>query len=209
MARKNKRDLLILDIMLPSLDGFVVYRILRKEMTLPILVLTAKVGEIDKIVELELGADDYMTKPFSFRELLARVKALLRRVEFLQSVSNTATEPFPTSVSAGNLLIDFNRYQVSLDDEIINLSHREFDLLAFLIKRRGQVFTRDQLLEKVWGYDYASDTRTVDVHTHWLRQKVETDPANPQWLLTVRGVGYKFREQKCSPVLDDESPQLL
>lgn len=194
MARKNKPDLVILDIMLPSLDGFEVCRILRKEMTLPILMLTAKVGEIDKIVGLELGADDYMTKPFSFRELLARVKALLRRVELSQFVNSTATEPLLSSVSVGNLVVDFNRYQVFLDDQIINVSHREFDLLVFLIKRRGQVFTRDQLLEKVWGYDYAGDTRTVDVHIRWLRQKIETDPAHPQWLLTVRGVGYKFRE---------------
>jgi two-component system OmpR family response regulator len=194
ITRKNKPDLLILDIMLPELDGFEICRILRKEMTLPILMLTAKIGEIDKIVGLELGADDYMTKPFSFRELLARVKALLRRAELSQPVVNTDTETLTASASAGNLVVDFNKYQVFLGDEVLNLSHREFGLLAFLIKKRGQVFTRDQLLEKVWGYDYAGDTRTVDVHIRWLRQKIETDPASPQWLLTVRGVGYKFRE---------------
>jgi two-component system, OmpR family, response regulator len=194
IARKNKPDILILDIMLPELDGFEVCRILRKEMTIPILMLTAKVEETDKVVGLELGADDYMTKPFSFRELLARLKALLRRVERSQSVDSNGEEMLPAPASAGNLVVDFNSYQVSRGEEVLDLNHREFALLAFLIKRRGQVFTRDQLLEKVWGYDYAGDTRTVDVHIRWLRQKIETDAANPQWLLTVRGVGYKFRE---------------
>ena len=194
MARKENPDLVILDIMLPELDGFEVCRILRKDMTIPILMLTAKVEETDKIVGLEIGADDYMTKPFSFRELMARIKALLRRSNISRADDMTAIERTSTTANAGNLKIDFNRYQVFIDDKPLNISHREFDLLAFLMRNRGQVFTRDQLLEKVWGYDYAGDTRTVDVHVRWLRKKIEDDPANPRWLVTVRGVGYKFLE---------------
>jgi DNA-binding response OmpR family regulator len=157
-------------------------------------MLTAKVEETDKIVGLEIGADDYMTKPFSFRELTARIKALLRRSNISRADDMTAIERTSTTANAGNLKIDFNRYQVFIDDKPLNISHREFDLLAFLMRNRGQVFTRDQLLEKVWGYDYAGDTRTVDVHVRWLRKKIEDDPANPRWLVTVRGVGYKFLE---------------
>jgi len=194
MARKENPDLVILDIMLPELDGFEVCRILRKDMTIPILMLTAKVEETDKIVGLEIGANDYMTKPFSFRELMARIKALLRRSNISRADDMTAIERTSPTANAGNLKIDFNRYQVFIDDKPLNISHREFDLLAFLMRNRGQVFTRDQLLEKVWGYDYAGDTRTVDVHVRWLRKKIEDDPANPRWLVTVRGVGYKFLE---------------
>ena len=193
IARKNKPDLLILDIMLPGLDGFEVCRILRNEMTAPILMLTAKVEEIDKIVGLELGADDYMTKPFSFRELLARVRALLRRVEISTHEAASVTDAIPSPVKIGELTVNFSSYQAYLLDKALALSHKEFALLAFLVKNRGQAFTREQLLEKVWGYDYIGDTRTVDVHIRWLRQKIEAEPANPQWLLTVRGVGYKFK----------------
>jgi two-component system, OmpR family, response regulator len=192
VARDKKPDLIVLDVMLPKLDGFEVCRILRREMTVPILMLTAKAGETDKVVGLELGADDYMTKPFSMREFLARIKAMLRRAEMTKLVEISAKETAPSLIKVGDLEIDFARHKVSQSGTTIDLSPKEFDLLAFLVKNREQVFSRDQLLEKVWGYDYAGDTRTVDVHIRWLRQKIESDPANPRHLLTVRGIGYKF-----------------
>jgi two-component system OmpR family response regulator len=192
LARSEKPDLIILDIMLPGLSGLDVCRILRKEMTTPVLMLTAKVEEIDKIVGLELGADDYMTKPFSLRELLARVRALLRRTETMKQEISPADREVPPAVGVAGLTVDFARHLVSIDGSSLNLSPKEFGLLAFLIQNRGRVFSRDNLLEKVWGYDYAGDTRTVDVHVRWLRQKIETDPAKPRRLLTVRGIGYKF-----------------
>lgn len=191
VARSEKPDLIILDIMLPKLDGFEVCRILRREMTTPILMLTAKAGETDKVVGLELGADDYMTKPFSMREFLARVKATLRRAE-MTIAAGSVKETIPSLIKVGELEIDFARHKVSRANSVIELSPKEFELLAFLAKNREQVFSRDQLLEKIWGYNYTSDTRTVDVHMRWLRQKIETDPTNPRYLLTVRGVGYKF-----------------
>jgi len=192
VARIEKPDLIILDIMLPRLDGFEVCRILRREMTTPILMLTAKAEETDKVVGLELGADDYMTKPFSMREFLARIKAMMRRAEIVKIGESSAKEAAAAIIKVGELEIDFARHTVSRSGTLIDLSPKEFDLLAFLAKNREQVFSRDQLLEKVWGYDYAGDTRTVDVHIRWLRQKIESDPANPKHLLTVRGIGYKF-----------------
>lgn len=191
VARSKKPNLIVLDIMLPKLDGFEVCRILRREMTVPILMLTAKAEETDKVVGLELGADDYMTKPFSMREFLARIRAMLRRAEMMTATSS-AQEAIPSLIKVGELEIDFARHKVSRSGTIIDLSPKEFDLLAFLIKNKEQVFSRDQLLEKVWGYDYAGDTRTVDVHIRWLRQKIEADPASPGHILTVRGIGYKF-----------------
>ncbi len=186
VARREKPDLIVLDIMLPKLSGFEVCRILRKEMTVPILMLTAKDEEIDKIVGLEIGADDYMTKPFSMRELLARLRAMLRRAEMVQSAGK------PESLKVGDLEIDGARHQAFLRGTALELSPKEFDLLAFLAKNKGLVFSREQLLDKVWGYDYAGETRTVDVHIRWLRQKIETDPAEPRRLVTVRGTGYKL-----------------
>ncbi|MGQ9546423.1 MAG: response regulator [Dehalococcoidia bacterium] len=187
IARKEKPDLIILDIMLPGLSGFEVCRILRKEMTIPILMLTAKTEEIDKIVGLEIGADDYMTKPFSMRELLARLRAMLRRAEMAaQPDSDEAV------LKIGDLEIDIARHKAFLAGRALEIAPKEFDLLAFLAKHKGFVFSRDQLLEKVWGYDFTGDTRTVDVHIHWLRQKIEEDPANPKRLMTVRGTGYKL-----------------
>lgn len=191
-ARSGSPELVILDIMLPKLDGYEVCRILRQEMTVPILMLTAKTEEIDKVVGLELGADDYMTKPFSIRELLARVRAMLRRAEMMTKETVPLTETSSLLLKFGDLEIDAPRHKVSRGGRIIDLSRTEFALLEFLVRNRGQVFTRDHLLERVWGYDYAGDTRTVDVHIRWLRQKIEVDPANPKHLLTVRGVGYKF-----------------
>lgn len=192
LAHYEKPDLIILDVMLPGLSGFEVCRILRREITAPVLMLTAKVEEIDKIVGLELGADDYMTKPFSLRELLARVRALLRRTEMMRQEISIADGELPPAVQVAGLTVDFARHLVSIDGSSLNLSPKEFGLLAFLIRNRGRVFSRDNLLEKVWGYDYAGDTRTVDVHVRWLRQKIEVDPAKPRRLLTVRGIGYKF-----------------
>ena len=190
IARSEKPDLIILDVMLPEVSGLEVCRILRKEMTVPILMLTARVEETDKIVGLEIGADDYMTKPFSLRELIARVRAMLRRAKMAE------TQP----VVKGDLLtiddikIDIARHQASKGAKTLELTPKEFDLLTFLARNKGFVFGRNQLLEKVWGYDYAGDTRTVDVHIRWLRQKIETDPNNPRHLVTVRGTGYKLEE---------------
>jgi len=187
VARREKPDLIILDIMLPRISGFEVCRILRKEMTAPILMLTAKADEMDKIVGLEIGADDYMTKPFSMRELLARARAMLRRTKMAG-----APVAEPSSLKIGNLEIDIARHRASLSGAALELSPKEFDLLAFLAKNKGLVFSREQLLEKVWGYDYAGDTRTVDVHIRWLRQKIEVDPGRPGRIVTVRGTGYKL-----------------
>ena len=191
LARSEKPDLIILDIMLPKLGGFEVCRVLRKEMTVPILMLTAKVDETDKVVGLEIGADDYMTKPFSLRELVARIRAMLRRAEMLKQEA-LSKETISAAIQIADLTIDFARHQAFLGGSVLHLSPREFELLAFLARNRGRAFTRDYLLEKVWGYDYTGDTRTVDVHIRWLRQKIEADPAHPQRLLTVRGLGYKF-----------------
>lgn len=188
VARKEKPDLIVLDIMLPKMNGFEVCRILRKEMTVPVLMLTAKAEEVDKIVGLEIGADDYMTKPFSLRELLARVRAMLRRAKITEIQPITESALF----KAGDIEVDIARHVASKSKAILELTPREFDLLAFLVKNKGFVFSREQLLEKVWGYDYAGDTRTVDVHIRWLRLKIETDPGNPERLITVRGAGYKL-----------------
>ncbi len=187
-ARREKPELIILDVMLPKLNGFEVCRILRKETTVPILMLTAKNDEVDKIVGLEIGADDYMTKPFSMRELLARIGAMLRRVNMakIQPAGEKITQ------QASDLEIDSSRHQAFLRGSKLELSPKEFDLLAFLTQNKGFVFNREQLLEKVWGYDYAGDTRTVDVHIRWLREKIENDPAKPRRLITVRGMGYKM-----------------
>jgi two-component system OmpR family response regulator len=194
VARSEKPEVIVLDIMLPKLDGFEVCRILRREMTVPILMLTAKTEEIDKVVGLELGADDYMTKPFSMREFLARIRAMLRRTEMVKQEIAVSKKAQPSVVKVGSLEIDPMRHQVSLNGSVLDLSPREFDLLAFLASNPGRVFSRDYLLERVWGYDYAGGTRTVDVHVRWLRQKIEANPQHPKHLLTVRGVGYKFEE---------------
>jgi two-component system OmpR family response regulator len=182
--RKFTPDMVVLDIMLPGLDGFEVCRILRKESSVPVLMLTAKTQEVDKVIGLELGADDYMTKPFSIRELSARIKAILRR-------SETPLETSDKLVS-GDLVVDLKEHKVKLSDKEIELSPKEFDLLAFMMRHKKRVFSRSYLLDKVWSYDFEGDERTVDVHIRWLRQKIETDPSQPKRLLTVRGSGYKF-----------------
>lgn len=191
VARRDKPDLLVLDVMLPVLDGFEVCRILRRQMSVPILMLTARTEEVDRVVGLELGADDYVSKPFSMRELMARVKALLRRTEAARAVASGA-EAEKGPLRSGELELDVAAHRAVLAGVALELSPREFDLLAFLLANRGRVFSRDSLLEEVWGSDYAGDTRTVDVHVSWLRRKIEQDPAHPSRILTVRGVGYKF-----------------
>ncbi|OGN88679.1 MAG: DNA-binding response regulator [Chloroflexi bacterium RBG_13_46_14] len=189
-ARREKPDIIILDIMLPGLNGLEVCRILRKEMTVPILILTARNEEVDKIIGLEVGADDYMTKPFSMRELLARVRALLRRA----GMTVTQPDSINKTIIISNLEIDTERHRITVSGQKLELSPKAYDLLVFLAVNRGFVFSREQLLEKVWGYDFAGDTRTVDVHIRWLRQKIETDPSKPEKLITVRGAGYKLAE---------------
>ena len=187
-ARSEKPDLIILDVMLPKLSGFDVCRILRREMITPILMLTAKVDEIDKVVGLEIGADDYMTKPFSLRELLARVRAMLRRTRMTEAPA----ERQPTTLTVSDISVDIERHRVTKSGKELDLTPKEFDLLVFLLSNRGIVFSRDQLLEKVWSYDFGGDTRTVDVHIRWLREKLEDDPGSPKLLVTMRGVGYKL-----------------
>lgn len=188
IARKEKPALIILDVMLPKMSGFEVCRILRKEMEAPILMLTAKADETDKIVGLEIGADDYVTKPFSLRELLARVRAMMRRTRMAEALPDTSETP----LKIGNVKIDIARHQAEKGTATLELTPKEFDLLVYLAKNKGFVFNRDQLLEKVWGYDFAGDTRTVDVHVRWLREKIEENPNEPKLLVTVRGVGYKL-----------------
>jgi len=195
MARREKPDLIILDVMLPGIDGFEVCRILRKEMSVPILILSAKTDEIDKVVGLELGADDYISKPFSVRELMARVRATIRRGQLTeqQSSAKTLEETKPRTILKGHdLVVDTVRHQVTLKGAPLNLTPKEFELLSFLMQGKGQVFSREQLMEKVWGYTFDGSKRTVDVHMRWLRQKIEDNPETPKFLVTVIGFGYKF-----------------
>lgn len=192
VARREEPDLILLDIMLPGLNGFEVCRILRKETAVPIVMLTAKTDETDKVVGLELGADDYITKPFHMRELLARIAAMLRRFAAARQDLPPSTEAATSVVKAGDLEIDIARHEISRGGAAVGLSPREFALLAFLAKNRGHVCSRDQIMEKVWGNDYAGSARTVDVHVVSLRRKLEDDPSNPLYLLTVRGFGYKL-----------------
>jgi DNA-binding response OmpR family regulator len=194
VAREEHPDLIVLDIMLPGLDGFEVCRILRKETNVPILMLTARADEVDKVVGLELGADDYLTKPFHMREFLARVKALLRRVRLTreEAASSEDQEPEGQVLTFGDLTIHLGRREVRRGGHPLHLRPREYDLLLFLAQNRGQVLSRDRILEQVWGWDYGGGTRTVDVHVRWLREKIEPDPAHPTRLVTVRGVGYRF-----------------
>jgi len=193
-ARRLKPDLILLDIMLPGMDGFEVCRILRNEISTPVLMLTARDDEIDRVVGLEVGADDYLTKPFSMRELIARVKAMLRRVRIIRDELNASQlESVDKLVlDFGNLRIDVGRREVKIDQKIVNLKPKEYELLFYFAKHKNQVLSRDQILESVWGWDYVGDSRTVDVHVRWIREKIENDPANPQRIMTVRGAGYRF-----------------
>jgi DNA-binding response OmpR family regulator len=185
LARREQPDLLILDIMLPRLDGFSVCRILRQESDVPILMLTARQDEVDRIAGLELGADEYVAKPFSLGELLARVRAIMRRTDRQPSGSREVLD-------AGALRVDTGSRRAWRAGAELTLSQKEFDLLTCLIRNRGMALSRDVLLERVWGYDFLGDSRTVDVHIRWLREKVEPDPGRPIYIQTVRGVGYRF-----------------
>ena len=193
VARRERPDAIVLDIMLPGLDGFEVCRILRREMNVPILMLTARTDEVDKVVGLEVGADDYLTKPFSMRELMARVKALLRRVRLDREELAAAGEMAEADwLVFGDLVIDLARHEILRQGEPLRLKPKEYDLLVFLARNRGIVLSRDLILERVWGWDYSGGSRTVDVHVRWLREKIEPDPANPTRIVTVRTVGYRF-----------------
>ena len=188
LARSARPDLIILDVVLPRLDGFSLCRTLREESDVPIILLTGRQDEIDRIAGLELGADDYLTKPFSFGELLARVRAILRRVD-RQLLTNREI------LQVDALRIDTGSRRVWRGDEEISLAQKEYDLLLCLVRNRGIALSRELLLERVWGYDFSGDSRTVDVHIRWLRQKIELDPARPVLLRTLRGVGYRFESE--------------
>lgn len=186
IAKSEIPQLILLDLMIPGLDGYDVCREIRKDSsisTIPVIMITAKSEEIDKILGLELGADDYITKPFSVREMMARVKAMLRRAK---------TQYYDDTYTIGDMSIDFQRHEVIKNNNKIELTLKEFELLQILIKNKGRVMTRDFLLDKVWGYEYMGETRTVDVHIRHLRQKIEDDDKNPKYIETIRGIGYRF-----------------
>ncbi|MEO6399046.1 MAG: response regulator transcription factor [Tepidiformaceae bacterium] len=187
LAREQQPDLIVLDVMLPGVDGIQVCRLLRRDSTVPIIMLTALGGEGDRVAGLDTGADDYMPKPFGMRELLARVRALLRRTA--PRVADTA---IAAVVTAGDLKLDPERREASRAGKIVRMKPKEFELLLFFAEHRGRVFSREQILNEVWGYDFYGGPRTVDVHIRWLRQKIETDPGSPLRLRTVRGSGYLF-----------------
>ncbi len=189
MAREHKPDVILLDRMLPEMDGLEVCRQLRTETDVPIIMVTARDSELDTVVGLEVGADDYVTKPFSSSVLLARLKAVLRRSDARQDRGRDHE-----SVSVGPLVLYPEKYTATMQDKELQLTPKLFELLLLLVRYPGRVFTRDELLSRVWGMDYAGETRTVDVHITWLRKKIEYDPGNPVLLLTVRGVGYKLSE---------------
>ena len=188
-VEEEKPDLILLDLMLPKIDGLEVARQVRAKHNIPIIMVTAKDSELDKVVGLELGADDYVTKPFSNRELVARVKANLRRQDQLQQDDETVKN----NIKIGPLVINSDSYSVTRDGMQLDLTHREFELLHYLAQHTGQVMTREHLLQTVWGYDYFGDVRTVDVTVRRLREKIEETPGNPQILVTRRGVGYYLR----------------
>ncbi len=184
-------DLILLDVMLPKMDGFQVCRKVREKMTTPIIMVTAKEEEVDKVLGLELGADDYVTKPFSIREVIARVKANIRRV----SIDNSDDGDQPKLIGSAELEINLDRYEVRKRGELIELTLREFELLRYLASQEKQIFTREQLLKDVWGYEYFGDIRTVDVTVRRLREKIEDDSSNAKYIITKRGVGYYFRKE--------------
>ena len=188
-AINAKPDLVLLDLMLPKMDGFTVCRKIRETSSVPIVILTAKEEEVDKVLGLELGADDYITKPFSQRELMARVKANLRRPNLNDTIINGNT------LACGDIIIEIDRYEVKREGEVIELTLREFELVKFLAQHKGQIFSRENLLEKVWGYEYYGDVRTVDVTVRRVREKLEREPANARYILTKRGVGYYFNAE--------------
>ncbi len=196
IALESNPDLILLDVMLPKMDGFTVCRKLRERLSTPILMITAREEEVDKVLGLALGADDYITKPFSIRELMARVKANLRRVATDLTYLNMSADT--TSITHGTLEINIERYEVKKSGKVIELTLREFELLKFLALQPEKIFSREALLEKVWGYEYYGDVRTVDVTIRRLREKIEDDASNPAFVVTRRGVGYYFAKQEAS-----------
>lgn len=190
IALSNKPDLILLDIMLPKMDGLSVCKRIRHSLNVPILMLTAKDEEIDKILGLELGADDYVTKPFSVRELMARIKANLRKIEISSNEKEETNSTLTNKIKVGELLLDLDKFEARVSGEVMDLTLREFEVLKYLAAQPGQVVTRETLLEKVWGYEYYGDIRTVDVTVRRIREKIEKDTANPKILMTKRGVGY-------------------
>jgi len=191
-ARRLIPDLIVLDIMLPILDGFEVCRILRQDMNVPIIMLTARDEEIDRVIGLEIGADDYLTKPFSMREFQARVKAQLRRVRLEREKAASPSLDKNEILQFGDLTLDMTRREVRMADKPLPLKPKEYDLLLFMARHRGHVISRDLILERVWGWDFIGDSRTVDVHVRWLREKIEQNPSKPDRIVTVRGAGYRF-----------------
>ena len=193
-ARKIHPDLIILDLMLPGMDGLEVCRTLRQDMSTPIMMVTAKDEEIDRVVGLEIGADDYLTKPFSMRELIARVKSILRRVRLIEDDVKQSIEgkEEQSIIVFDNLTIDPIRREILINNQPCAFKPKEYELLVFLAEHQRQVLTREHILERVWGWDYIGDSRTVDVHIRWLRGKIEKDPSDPKRIITVRGAGYRF-----------------
>lgn len=190
MSKTEKPDLILLDVMLPKKDGFSVCKEIRQDSNVPIIMVTAKEDVVDKIIGLELGADDYITKPFSVREVIARVKANLRKTEkYEKEMQMGGGTP---ALKFGSLTLDVDRYEVKVDNKNVDLTLREFELLKFLATQKGQVFSREELLEKVWGYEYFGDVRTVDVTVRRIREKIEQNPSVPEYLATKRGIGYYF-----------------
>ena len=189
LSQSVNPDLVVLDVMLPKLDGFEVCRIIRKDFDIPIFILSAKSEEIDRVVGLEIGADDYITKPFSMRELVVRIRNAMRRAKGISSKVNSLEENLITS---GDLEIDLRSHKVTVEGPVIDMKPREFDLLSLLVSNKNRAFTRTQLLEQLWEYDYFGDIRTVDVHIRWIREKIEENASKPSRIITVRGVGYRF-----------------
>ncbi len=195
LARTENPSLILLDIMLPDIDGFTVCRMLRRESVVPIIMLTARGQELDRVMGLEIGADDYIVKPFSFRELLARVRATLRR----WALDRGEAPPSSDRITVGEIVLDRTARQAWRSGQPIQLRHREFDLLNVLMEHTGQAIARHELLDRVWGEDWIGDPRTLDVHIRWLREKVEDDPSAPRYIQTVRGFGYRFEDPNASP----------
>jgi DNA-binding response OmpR family regulator len=194
-AHRFHPDLILLDVMLPGMDGFEVCRVIRQDMNMPILFLTARDDEIDRVVGLEIGGDDYMVKPFSMRELLARVKARLRMTQMIREqlgAANLVKEDPGEVTTYGNLTIDEKRREILLNGQPLAVKPKEYELMLFFTQHVGRVFSRDYILQSVWDYSYTGDSRTVDVHVRWLREKIEPDPSQPVRIITVRGGGYRF-----------------
>ena len=191
-ATENPPDLILMDIMLPGLDGVEVTRLIRQKHNTPIIMLTARDDEIDRVLGLEIGADDYLTKPFSMRELLARVKAQLRRVRMDKETAGNQPAQLEPKMEFGNLVLDHNRREVFIDGTAINLKPKEYELLHYLAVHHGLALSREKILEEVWGWDFSGGSRSVDVHVRWLREKIEIDPSQPKRIMTLRGIGYRF-----------------